>query len=141
MGLMQHDQKIKQRIIDYLLENPGATPSQIGDDLGLPLSTAKRRMRMMEESGEVTRKRFVMFSTNERQKRIGHSTYACYAAVTEAKLTERATTAKKTTPDESKPWRTTNTRFDDPNAKPYRNQGGQGTVGVMPRGCCVIIGE
>jgi hypothetical protein len=140
MGMMVHDQKIRQRILDYLLANPGATPSKIGEDLGLPLSTAKRRMRMMEESGEVTRKRFIMFTTNDRQKRIGHSTYACYAAVTEAKLTERSTSNESQKSD-NQPGRTTNTRFHDPNARPYKSQGGQGTVGVMPRGCCVILGE
>ena len=140
MGLLFHDQKIRQRILDYLLANPGATPSQIGEALGLPLSTAKRRMRMMEESGEVTRKRFVMFTTNDRQKRIGHSTYACFAAITEAKLTERST-SKESAKAANQPWITTNTRFDDPHAKPYRNQGGQGTIGVKPRGYCAILGE
>ena len=53
---------------------------------------------------------------------------------------------KETKPAQEKkqpdpPWRTTNKRFDDPHAKPYRNQGGQGTVGVMPRGYCAILGE
>lgn len=140
MALMIEDQKTRQRILDYLLANPGAIPSKLGDYLGLPHSTARFHLRMMEDLGEVIRKRVVICKESKRQKRVCHAAYACYAAVTEAKLTERST-SKESQKADNQPGRTTNTRFYDQNAKPYRNQGGQGTVGVMPRGCCVILGE
>jgi hypothetical protein len=34
-----------------------------------------------------------------------------------------------------------NTRYDDPNARPLPNQGGQGSIGIMPRGVNVMLGE
>ncbi len=154
----QHE---RQQILDYLNAHPGTIAIELARALGAHKNTIKTRILRMEALGEIKRKAKVHYSTSEKSgKRVAQLAYSLFAAVEHAAFVDQArpmiarqAEQSKQKPREKLPKEYAkaekhgpnggriNTRFDDPHAMPYRNQGGQGTIGVRPRGCCSILGE
>lgn len=48
-------ENIQQRILKYLIENPGATPREIADNIGISISKVRRILYMLRDKGLVRR--------------------------------------------------------------------------------------
>ena len=151
----QHE---RQQILDYLNAHPGTIAIELARALGAHKNTIKTRILRMEELGEIKRKAKVHYSIAASGKRVAQLAYSLFAAVEYAAFVDQARPmierqgelAKKKPPKvkATKPsaqqrvvWIGGSCRNVWGDRPSIGNQGGQGTIGVQPRGCCSILGE
>ena len=140
-------QQARQAILDYLLQHPGTLCVHLGFALQMAPNTCKHRIAEMIKLGEVRREQSTESGVSATGKRTARRVFMLFAEKRVAayvethykhyKVGKQPPKVKTIGPNGGR----INTRFDDPHAKPYRNQGGQGTIGVQPRGVCTMLGE
>ena len=119
----------RQKVLDFLKENPGAHSRQIAEALNVAMNTLANWMIEMDRKGEIRREPFIL-----KLPKCAQRSYRCYALVDKTtawqemahkanRVQEEQKAERK--PGKNKPWITRNV---DPDRKPIQNQGGQGAV-------------
>lgn len=151
----QHE---RQQILDYLNAHPGTIAIELARALGAHKNTVKTRILRMEELGEIKRKAKVHYSIAASGKRVAQLAYSLFAAVEYAEFVDQArpmierqremAKKKPRKPKAEKPsvqqrvvWNGGSCRNVWGDRPCIRNQGGQGTIGVQPRGVSAMLGE
>ena len=149
----------RQQILDYLNAHPGTIAIELARALGAHKNTIKTRILRMEDLGEIKRKAKVHYSTAASGKRVAQLAYSLFAVVEHAEFVDQARPmierqaerAKLKPPKAAKPAKPSVQQRVVWNGGSCRNvwgdrpcigtQGGQGTIGVRPRGVSAMLGE
>jgi hypothetical protein len=136
MGPLQTGVNNCQKALDYIKANPGHHTMQIAEALGWSQNSAAKRLMRMADRGEIQKTPFEHVLVRSDGRMTQQRTF-CYVALVDFTHTAEQILALAKDQPASPPkvkkkpdpkWLTKNKRFDDPFAKPYPNQGGQGAV-------------
>ena len=119
----------RQKVLDYLQDNPGTYGPDIIRLIGMSRSQGAVILSSMYEMGEVSRQKTIYRSIDKNGRPNAQASYVYFAV---AKKTVGFEEMLERIHGEKKPQKTVNpavTRNVDPNRSPIRNQGGQGAAG------------